>query len=258
MRYPSKSVIALFMMVVVAAAASKPARAQDSESSASAPAARPEIANQATVPAPLPSTGAASEPPAPAGESAPGGEAPAHFGGAATRSHWLQTGLSAMPGTGYRMIVRYNDNQSCADSSGVANKPVCARRLPTFLDFSLSFGVMARLDAMVDLRYGLEADPATFDSNRHQFAIAPGLRFWLDRDLALKFYTTLQLVYDYETYYPSTNTPNSDFGFRNANGLMYDVMRNVGLFAQFGETLGFVRWFRVDVDLGLGAQLRLP
>ena len=35
---------------------------------------------------------------------------------------------------------------------------------------------------------------------------------------------------------------------------MYDVMRNVGFFVQFGETIGFMRWFRIDLDVGLAPK----
>ena len=45
---------------------------------------------------------------------------------------------------------------------------------------------------------------------------------------------------------------------RNANGLMYDPIRNAGFYVQFGETIGFARWFRIDLDVGLGAQIRFP
>ena len=55
---------------------------------------------------------------------------------------------------------------------------------------------------MVDLVTALEAVPAT-SRKRHQFAVAPGLRFWLDREQALKFYTTLQFVYDYTYFAPA-------------------------------------------------------
>jgi hypothetical protein len=39
---------------------------------------------------------------------------------------------------------------------------------------------------------------------------------------------------------------------------MYEVMRNLGLYIQFGETLGFVRWMRFEIDVGVGVQARLP
>ncbi len=90
-----------------------------------------------------------------------------------------------------------------------------------------------------------------------QFAVAPGVRFWLDRDLRLKFFTTLQALFD-ATAQGQARVRNTDFGLRNSNGLMYDAVRNVGVYLQFGESIGVVRWFRVELDLGLGLQVRLP
>ena len=51
---------------------------------------------------------------------------------------------------------------------------------------------------------------------------------------------------------------DNDFGMRNSNGLMYDAIRNVGFYFQFGETIGFARWFRIELDAGLGVQVRFP
>ena len=167
--------------------------------------------------------------------------------------HWHQTGLSLMPGLGYRVIVPYSDNKTCGDSSGDATKRVCTSQVPFFLDLQLSFGVSRRIDVLADLRFGIGKDPA---SKSHQFALAPGIRFWLDQDVALKFYTTVQLLYDSTDYHAVV--PSSDFGFRNANGLMYDVIRNFGFFFQFGESFGFRRWFRIELDAGLGIQVRFP
>lgn len=159
-----------------------------------------------------------------------------------------------MPGTGYRIIVPYDEHIWCGDGSGNRDKRVCTHRAPTFLDLQLSFAPSRRIDIIFDIRFGLTADPATSDS--HQFALMPGVRFWLDQDVDLKFYTTVQLAYD-QTDYGGT-VSSSDVGFRNANGLMYDPIRNVGFFLQLGETIGAVRWFHMDVDLGLGVQVRFP
>ncbi len=276
MRYLPRSVIALSMTVVAPAVAANSAWAQsgypDSQGANAYPsptvtytpvaAPAPAVPDEA-VPdeaAAAPSDGDAQpsrkrkRKAVETSTEAPASSSSGRFGGPAERSHRLQVGLSLMPGTGYRLVVRYNENQSCNDSSGIAGKPVCSRRLPTFLDFQLSFGAMERMDAIVDLRFGLEEDHAA----THQFAFAPGLRFWLDREVAFKFYTTLQFVYDYTYFPPGMSTPSSDFGMRNANGLMYDPIRNVGFFVQFGETLGFRRWFRIDLEAGVGAQIRFP
>jgi hypothetical protein len=253
------SVIALSMMVVVPAVAPNSARAQDPESGASVPASGQEAAGPATEEG----TASADEPvrkpkrkATTAQASAEPAQAPRFFGGPAESNHRFQTGLSIMPGSGYRLIVPYKEGQFCGDSSGITGKRVCAHSVPIFLDFQLSFGVAARADLIADIRFGLQSDPAV--PRNHQFALAPGLRFWIDQDVTLKFYTTLQFVYDYTDYSDSPGIRSSDYGVRNSNGLMYDPIRNVGFFVQFGETIGFARWFRIDLDIGLGAQIRFP
>ena len=159
-----------------------------------------------------------------------------------------------MPGTGYRVLVPYRDGLWCGDSSGnQGNRRVCTHILPFFLDLQLSFGLHPRLDLIVDLRFGVQKDPATFGS--HQFALAPGVRYWLDQDVALKFYATGQVIYDHTDY---IEVPKSDFALRNADGIMYDAIKNVGFFFQVGWTMGFVRWFRLELDTGLGVQVRFP
>ena len=137
---------------------------------------------------------------------------------------------------------------------GQHQQAVCTHILPFFLDLQLSYGLHPRVDLIVDLRFALQKDPATYRS--HQFALAPGIRYWLDQDVALKFYATGQFVWDY-TYY-DRKVSNSDVGIRNADGLMYDAIKNVGFFFQVGWTMGFSRWFRMEFDTGLGVQLRFP
>ena len=251
--------IALSMMVVVPAVAPKSAHAEDPESGAAVPAAEQDTAGAATddgaAAASTDSGRRAKRKVKPVTDSTETASPPKFFGGPAESNHKYQTGLSVMPGSGYRLIARYKENQNCGDSSGIASKPVCAHSVPFFLDFQLSFGVAARADLIADIRFGLQSDPTIKDG--HQFALAPGLRFWLDQDVTLKFFTTLQFVFDYMDY-KNSGPSNSDYGVRNANGLMYDPIRNVGFYVQFGENIGFARWFRIDLDVGLGAQIRFP
>jgi len=167
--------------------------------------------------------------------------------------HRHQTGLALMPGLGYRVIVPYDENKTCGDSSGDASKRVCTSAVPFFIDLQLSFGISRRIDLVTDLRFGVAKDSA---SKSRPFALAPGFRVWLDQDVQLKFYTTVQLLYDRTDYHGVVAT--NDFGLRNSNGLMYDVIRNAGFFFQFGESFGFRRWFRIELDLGVGFQVRFP
>ena len=257
MRYP-RLVIALSMMVVLPAVADNSATAEEGDSGAAAtPAAGATEADAGTA------TGESAAQPNHGRHAKPDAVAPPQRGAAhepifapARDNHKLQTGLSIMPGTGYRFIVPYKDQTFCGDRSHSGDKRVCANFVPAFLDFQLSFGAMSRFDVIIDMRIGLQEDPAV--KGNHQFALAPGLRFWLDQDVALKFYTTLQFVFDYTDFSTSPGVRSSDYGARNASGLMYDPIRNVGFYVQFGETFGFVRWFRIDLDIGIGAQIRFP
>ena len=168
--------------------------------------------------------------------------------------HQHQTALAVMPGVGYKVIVPYKTGTVCGDSSQDDGKFVCTDTVPLFLDIQLAFGASETIDLIFDLRLGLVRDDVT---RSRQFGLAPGLRFWLDPELSFKFYTTLQGVFD-STEQNNNGVSNTDFGLRNANGFMYDPMRNVGFYIQVGETFGFKRWFRIEIDVGLGVQVRFP
>jgi hypothetical protein len=170
--------------------------------------------------------------------------------------HAAQLGVSLMPGAGFRMIVRYNEEQTCIDAKGPDSKWICTNDVPMFADLGLSFGLTSRYDLLTDVRFGIAREDNALGVSR-QFALAPGLRIWLDREGAWKFFTTLQLVYDH-TKQSQDAVEDTDYGVRNANGLMYDPMRNFGIFIQLGETFGFRRWFRMEIDVGLGVQVRFP
>jgi hypothetical protein len=199
-------------------------------------------------------TAAAEPAPPPAG---PADDAPAPVASVrplpplevAPLDHDMQFGIAVLPGTGYRVIVPYGDNINC----GALDKRVCTHRLPFFLDAQLSFGFARHWDALVDLRFGVEQD----FTQTHQFAAAPGFRYWIDPELPAKFFATIQLAVD-ATNQQNPAVKNTDLAFRNANGLMVEVMRNFGVYLQFGETIGFRRWMRFEIDGGFGLQARFP
>jgi hypothetical protein len=217
-----------------------------------------------TAPAPpQPESGAAPEPgaPAPAAAPAPGpaspdtptvsGRPPKSFPKLRQASllHKYQLGISVMPGIGFRGIFPYQENIPC----GQQGKRVCTGLLPFFLDAQASFGIAQHWDLLVDVRFGIATDFTT----SHQFAVAPGFRYWVDPELPVKFYATMQGVFDATAQHDSM-VNNKDFGVRNANGMMFEVMPNFGFFVQFGETVGFVRWMRFEIDGGAGIQARIP
>jgi hypothetical protein len=169
-------------------------------------------------------------------------------------SHHLQAGLAVMPGTGYRGIFPYQENIDCGQTtSTMMLKRVCTQRLPFFLDVQPSFGFGRHWDALVDLRFGLERD---FTGSR-ELAFAPGVRYWIDPDEHAKFFATIQIAYDVTNQHIKGIT-NDDWALRNSNGFQWDFLRNLGAYVQFGETIGFVRWLRFEIDAGLGVQARFP
>ncbi|HEY3352564.1 MAG TPA: hypothetical protein VGQ83_04900 [Polyangia bacterium] len=179
----------------------------------------------------------AAEPPAPASAPAPLG-----------LSHYHQAGLTVVFGSGYRGLVRYDGSPTC-DASG---KTFCTGRLPAFMDLAGSFGLTRALAAIVDLRLGLEQD----FTHSHPLALAPGIKYYIDPEDRLKFFATLQLVLDFTAQLPGV--ARTDVGVRNANGLQLDLGRHFGVFVQFGETIAFVRFFRFELDLGGGLEVRFP
>jgi hypothetical protein len=171
--------------------------------------------------------------------------------GTPTMTHRLQFGIALLPGTGYRGIFPYQEMIDC----GQPGKRVCTSRLPTFLDVQPSFGFGDHWDVLIDLRFGIEQD----FTGTHQFAVAPGVRYWVDPEEHTKFFATIQVAYDTTPQHATAALKhNDDVALRNSNGFMYDVMRNVGFYVQVGETIGFVRWLRFEIDAGVGVQARLP
>jgi len=167
-------------------------------------------------------------------------------------SHFLQFGLAVMPGGGYRIVFPYKENIDCGDAnSGMAR--VCTSRVPFFIDLQPSFGISEGWDFLVDVRLGFEQNVF----RHHEVLLMPGFRYWLDPQNHLKFFTTLQLAYD-ATKQSTSTVSSSDVGVRNSNGLMVEIMRNFGVYFQFGETVGFVRWLSFNVDAGIGIQARVP
>jgi hypothetical protein len=239
----------LALLAIVVAAAAPAARAADDEPSPPA-AVQPVGPPTAAPPAAAPPPAAAA---VPVGPSQPTLEAqpPKRFPKLRQASllHKYQLGIALLPGAGFRGIAPYEDGINCGEQA----KRVCTGKLPFFIDVQPSFGFAEHWDVLVDLRFGIEND---FTRSR-QFAIAPGVRYWVDPELPFKFFATIQGVFD-ATAQGDPRLANNDFGVRNSNGLMFDVMRNLGIYIQLGETLAFRRWLRFEIDGGVGVQARIP
>jgi len=242
------AVLASIIAAIPAAArADEAADAATAEGGDATGAAVPAAAAPAAVATPPGST----EAPPPSSPS----PAPDHM--VASLSHELQFGLSLLIGGGYRGIFPYTPDTPCGDAKAADNR-VCTNRAPSFIDVQPSFGISRSWDVLVDVRFSLEKD----FNNERPLWIMPGFRYWMDPQSQVKFFTTIQLAYDPSSTYSAVGAPHpvskQDLAFRNSNGLMIEIMRNFGVYAQFGETIGFLRWLTFAVDAGVGVQARVP
>lgn len=178
---------------------------------------------------------------------------------AAREGHYHQLGLGLQLAVGMRAINPY-DSIYCGSvgDNGSSNQAYCLARVPMTLDFELSYGVKPAIEALLEIRIGVERDfgasASAMDGPRvHQFA--PGARFFFSESGRSKFFSTAQLVLDTTDY---TNASGTDLGLRNLNGFWFDVQKSYGVYVFFGEEIGFERWLSASLEAGLGIQGRLP
>src|SRR5215208_3150531 len=82
-------------------------------------------------------------------------------GGTSDFSHKGQVGASARFALGLRALATYDSRDYCGDTDpqgAFGFAPVCTGRAPFSIDFELGYGVARRVDLLLELRVGLEAD----------------------------------------------------------------------------------------------------
>ncbi len=174
--------------------------------------------------------------------------------------HGGQFKIYSQLGDSYRIIFPYNDDDYCGD----ADSSTCRAVTPPWLEIGVGYGITNSFELLCDVRLGLGADfaPATGTGasvdGPSALVISPGMRFFIDDTGSLKFFTTFQLAIDRTDYSRSGASARTDFGIRNVNGLLVDFHRTLGLYVHIGDTFGFVRWFRFEIDAGIGLMVRLP
>jgi hypothetical protein len=201
----------------------------------------------AVAPAPVPTTAAA----------------PARVEPQST-DHYRQFGLSARVAIGLRGIATYDDVDYCGKRStetSSGNAAVCIGRAPISLDLEASYGFGRAKEVILEFRLGLERDfgaVAGTDGPRVHF-LAPGARLFFSQAKTSKLFTQIQLVIDFTSYKDGSNQGRgTDYGFRNLNGLWFDLHHAYGFYVFVGETLTFKRWLRGDLEAGIGIQGRYP
>jgi hypothetical protein len=180
-------------------------------------------------------------------------------------SHHKQIQLSIRFASGLRAIKPYQDDQYCGATD--ATRPnqfaaICVGRTPFSIDFELGYGAAKKVDVFVELRLGLEPDFGMSQSDQNetrQFHISPGARFFFADAGKTKLFTTAQFVLDTSGYRNLAGGElSADFGVRNMNGFWVDLDRAYGFYAFVGETASFSRWFRFELEFGIGISGRYP
>jgi hypothetical protein len=171
--------------------------------------------------------------------------------------HKGQIGIYSQLGIGYRFIARYDDNDFC----GKAASAVCTGGTPPWIELGVSYGASNSLELITDVRIGLGTDfkPETSSASApRNLVVAPGLKVFIDDEGSLKWFSTFQLAIDLTDYTASGVKTKVDFGERSVIGLLIDLHRTFGVYVHGGVTFGFVRWFRFEMDGGVGLQARFP
>jgi hypothetical protein len=169
-------------------------------------------------------------------------------------SHKRQFGFHAKMGTGYRAIFPYGDEYCGSEGS---DNDFCPTRAPLFLDVGLSYRVTDKLDVLLEMRLGLEKDFGRNESEEgsRNRLYSPGLKLYFREGGTMKVFSTLQFVID-TTDYPHID--EIDYAVKNVTGLQIDPHKTMGVFFFFGETVGWSRWLRFEMEGGLGLQARFP
>jgi len=190
------------------------------------------------------------------------GAPPAASDAPVSYSHQGQLQVSLRLGLGLRAIVPY-DSEYCGTSeagSTNGNAAVCTGRAPFSFDFEVAYGVAKKIDALLELRLGLETDFAAAagqSGGPRIFHVAPGARFFFSDAKTSKVFTQVQLLLDFTGYAELGGSKRgTDVGVRNLNGLWFDLDRAYGFYVYVGETATFSRWLRFELEAGVGASVR--
>jgi hypothetical protein len=177
----------------------------------------------------------------------------------ATQGHAGQAMLSLRFGVGLRALAPYHD-EFCGETSATGEAGVCTGRAPLALDAELGYGVTPRIDAVLEVRIGIEQDfgrDAVDQDGARVFHVSPGARFFFSDAGSSKLFTTAQLVIDRSGYEDAAGARlGVDLGVRNLNGLWFDLDRAYGVYLYAGETATFVRWLRLELEAGVGLSGR--
>lgn len=182
--------------------------------------------------------------------------------------HGMQFGLRADIVGGYRMIFRYDKSPFCRTPKGVADKDeqkFCGNAAPMAVDVALSFAIVDFAEPYVWARFGLGGEAST--NTEAVMAFGAGARIYTMSDSKLKIFVEPAVGMEVEGGAGNVAwklddgaTPDykTDFLFHLGVGPQYDFARAFGIYAAAGMTTGVLRYIHTELELSVGAQVRLP
>jgi opacity protein-like surface antigen len=182
--------------------------------------------------------------------------------------HGMQFGLRADVVGGYRMIFRYDKSPFCRTPKGVADKDeqkFCGNAAPMAVDVALSFAIVDFAEPYVWARFGLGGEAST--NTEAVMAFGAGARIYTMSDSKLKIFVEPAVGMEVEGgagniawRFDDTTTPDykTDFLFHLGVGPQYDFARAFGIYAAAGMTTGVLRYIHTELELSVGAQVRVP
>jgi hypothetical protein len=184
--------------------------------------------------------------------------------------HGMQFGLRAGIAGGYRMIFRYDKSPFChtpdlmkADKD---QQKFCGNAAPMAVDLALSFGVVDFIEPYFWARFGLGGEAST--NTEALMALGLGARIYTMSDSKLKIFIEPAVGMELEggagnkawAFRDTGVTPEykKDFLFHLGVGPQYDFARAFGLYVNAGLTTGVLRFIHTELEVSLGAQVRVP
>jgi hypothetical protein len=182
--------------------------------------------------------------------------------------HGMQVGLRADIVGGYRMIFRYDKSPFCHTPKGVADKDeqkFCGNAAPMAMDVALGFAIVDFAEPYVWARFGLGGEAST--NTESVMAFGAGARIYTMSDSKFKIFVEPAVGVEVEGgagnkqwAFDNGTIPDykTDFLFHLAVGPQYDFARAFGIYMNAGMTTGVLRYIHTELELSLGAQVRVP
>lgn len=182
--------------------------------------------------------------------------------------HGMQVGLRADIVGGYRMIFRYDKSPFCHTPKGVADKDeqkFCGNAAPMAMDVALSFAIVDFAEPYAWARFGLGGEAST--NTEPVMAFGAGMRIYTMSDSKFKIFVEPAVGVEVEGgagnkrwAFDNGATPDykTDFLFHLAVGPQYDFARAFGVYMNAGMTTGVLRYIHTELEVSLGAQVRVP